>query len=116
MDPRRPIALSLFVLFAQIVAADGRAGSAIPAEGAAPQRIVSLAPSITEALFAVSLGTRVVGVTRYCRFPPEAQSIAQVGGYMNPSYEALASLRPDLVPVLPEHEDIQPHLRALGVP
>ena len=45
-----------------------------------PQRIVALAPSITETLFALGLGERVVGVSRFCQFPPEARNRPKVGG------------------------------------
>jgi len=61
------------------------------------QRIVSTAPSITEILYALGLGDRVVGVTRFCRYPPEAQSKPKIGDYINPNLEAIAALRPDLV-------------------
>jgi iron complex transport system substrate-binding protein len=69
--------------------------AALPA--AAPQRIVSTAPSITELLYALGLGDRVVGVTRYCRYPPEAQLKPKIGDYTSPNLEAIASLLPDLV-------------------
>lgn len=85
------------------------------AAAAMPKRIVSLAPSITESLFALGLGERVVGITSYCRYPPEVEGIARIGGYLTPSYEALAAARPDLVIVLPEHADIIPRLDALGL-
>jgi iron complex transport system substrate-binding protein len=62
-----------------------------------PQRIVSTAPSITELLYALGLGDRVVGVDRFSRYPPEAQRKAKVGDYVNPNLETIASLRPDLV-------------------
>jgi iron complex transport system substrate-binding protein len=64
---------------------------------AEPQRIVSTAPSITELLYALGLGNRVVGVTRFCRYPPEAQLKPKIGDYTSPNLEAIASLRPDLV-------------------
>jgi iron complex transport system substrate-binding protein len=64
---------------------------------APPQRIVSTAPSITELLYALGLGDRVVGVTRYCRYPPEAQLKPKIGDYTSPNLEAIAALRPDLV-------------------
>lgn len=85
-------------------------------EQSVPQRIVSLAPSATEALFEAGLGPRVVGVTSYCRFPPEVLALPKVGGYLTPSYEALVALQPDLVVILPEHADIEPRLAALGIP
>ena len=64
---------------------------------AAPQRIVSTGPSITEILFALGLGPRVVGVTQYCNFPPEAQKIKRIGSWMTPNMEAILKTRPDLV-------------------
>jgi iron complex transport system substrate-binding protein len=87
----------------------------VPDRPAAPERIVSLAPSITEILFALGLGDRVVGVTRYCDYPPEALSREQVGGYYDPNYEAIVGLRPDLVVLLPEHAEAREHLARLGV-
>lgn len=66
-----------------------------------PQRIVSLTPALTEILFAVDAGDRVVGVTQYCDFPPEAKRRPKVGGYVNPSVEAVLALKPDLVLVSP---------------
>ena len=65
--------------------------------GQPPRRIVSTAPSITELLYELGLGDRVVGVDRFSRYPPEAQRKAKVGDYVNPNLETIASLRPDLV-------------------
>lgn len=60
-------------------------------------RIVSLSPSTTEAAFAVGAGAQVVGRSRYCDYPPEATKLPQVGGYVDPSFEAILGLRPSLV-------------------
>jgi iron complex transport system substrate-binding protein len=62
-----------------------------------PTRIVSLAPNITEILFALGLGDRVVGVTRFCDFPEAALGIRRVGGLVDPNIEIIRSLDPDLV-------------------
>ncbi|HID62354.1 MAG TPA: cobalamin-binding protein [Anaerolineae bacterium] len=64
-----------------------------------PQRIVSLAPSNTEILFAVGAGEQVVGVTTYCNYPPEAQTREQIGGFSAEtiSVEKIIALKPDLV-------------------
>jgi iron complex transport system substrate-binding protein len=62
-----------------------------------PQRIVSLAPSVTETLFALGFGNRLVGVTTSCDYPAEAQKIAKIGGFMSPSLEVIVAKRPDLV-------------------
>lgn len=78
------------------------------------ERIVSLAPSITENLYALGMMERVVGVTRYCDFPPEARLKTQVGGYYDPNYEAIVALNPDLIIMLAEHEDPREYLSRLG--
>lgn len=62
-----------------------------------PQRIVSLAPNITEILFAIGLGERIVGVTRYCDYPSEALAKEKIGGMVDPNLEKIKSLNPDLV-------------------
>jgi iron complex transport system substrate-binding protein len=62
-----------------------------------PQRIVSTAPSITELLYALGLGDRIVGVDRFSRYPPEVLRKQKIGDYANPNLEVIASLRPDLV-------------------
>ena len=80
-----------------------------------PKRIVSLAPSITESLFALGLGDRVVGVTSFCNFPLEAQSVSRIGGYLKPNYEAIMGVNPDLVITLTEHERENLTLSELGL-
>ncbi|RLI74424.1 cobalamin-binding protein [Archaeoglobales archaeon] len=62
-----------------------------------PQRIVSLAPSNTEILFALGLGDKIVGVTDYCNYPPEALNKTKVGGYSTINIERVVALKPDLV-------------------
>jgi iron complex transport system substrate-binding protein len=64
-----------------------------------PRRIVSLAPSVTEILFAVGAGPQVVGDTKYCNYPPEADALPEIGGFSAKtiSIEAIVDLAPDLV-------------------
>ena len=62
-----------------------------------PQRIVSLAPSVTEILFAVGGGARVVADTSYCDYPSAAQKLPHVGGPMDPSAERIIAAHPDLI-------------------
>lgn len=64
---------------------------------AAPQRIVSLAPAMTEILFALGLRKRIVGVTEYCDYPAAARSKPRIGGIVNPSVERILAHKPDLV-------------------
>lgn len=61
------------------------------------RRIVSLAPSITETLFALGLGDRIVGDTDFCDYPPEAKRKTRIGGPVDPNIEVIAALHPDLV-------------------
>jgi iron complex transport system substrate-binding protein len=68
--------------------------AALPAQ---PRRIVSTAPSMTETLFALGLGDRVVAVSQYCHYPPEALKRPKIGSYLRPNVEAIVGLRPDLV-------------------
>ena len=62
-----------------------------------PQRIISLAPSITEMLFALELGDKVVGVTSYCNYPQATTKIPKVSDTLHPNLEMIISLKPDLV-------------------
>lgn len=60
-------------------------------------RAVSLAPSVTESVFAVGAGDRLVGVTTFCNYPEEAKSIQKVGDTLNPNIETIVALKPDIV-------------------
>ena len=62
-----------------------------------PLRIVSLAPSMTEIVYALGMEDRLVGVTQYCDFPPQAKAKPRVGGIYTPSFEVILTLKPDLV-------------------
>jgi iron complex transport system substrate-binding protein len=83
----------------------------------APQRIVSLAPSITEILFAVGAGDRVVGVSTYCDYPPEATRIDRIGTFLQPNIERILAKRPDLVIGVPSPGNRAPvqRLQELGL-
>ncbi len=84
-------------------------------ESATCDRIVSLAPSLTETAFALDMGDRLVGVTRFCDYPPEAKSKKVVGGYVDPNYEVLSALKPDMALLLEHHAPVQKRLDALGI-
>jgi iron complex transport system substrate-binding protein len=117
--PRPPVgALSFLIVLAAAIAlaacsGGAPAGSAASGPAAAPsagtpsdgaqavRRIVSLAPNITEILFALGLGERVVGVTEFCNYPPEALRLPKVGGFVNPNAEVILALHPDLVVATP---------------
>lgn len=81
----------------------------------APRRIVSLAPSVTEILFAIGAGPAVVGVDDYSNYPPEAATRTRVGAYWPPNVEQVVALRPDLVIASGEHADWADQMERLGV-
>ena len=90
-----------------------------------PERIVSLAPSVTEALYFVNATSRIVGVDSYSNWPPQVVegvnngSIAVIGGFWTPDIEKILSLQPDLVvgvDNVPSHEQVKEILKAYGIP
>jgi iron complex transport system substrate-binding protein len=83
-----------------------------------PQRIVSLAPSVTESLFALGLGNRIAGVTSFCDFPEEAKTKEKVGDTISPNAERIIALRPDLVIITTasQLEKLSRQLAELNIP
>ncbi len=83
-----------------------------------PTRIVSLAPSLTETLYALGVQDRLVGDTDFCDYPIDAQKKKKVGGIINPNLEEIAALHPDLVLVTKEINRLETvrALDALGIP
>jgi iron complex transport system substrate-binding protein len=82
-----------------------------------PERIVSLAPNITEILFGLGLGDRVVGVTRFCDFPEAALDLRRVGGLVDPNIEIIHALDPDLIIAFRGNPlRVLTRLRGLGLP
>ncbi len=81
----------------------------------APQRIVSLAPAVTETLFALGLGDKLVGVTNYCDYPAEAKTKPKVGGFSTPSAELVVAAKPDLVLATTINENYVPQLEQAGL-
>jgi len=81
-----------------------------------PRRIVSTFPSVTETLFALGAGDRVVGVSSYCRYPPAVLALPKVGTYAKPDPEKIALLRPDLVIIQQNATTLADRLRALAIP
>ncbi|MBV9742876.1 MAG: ABC transporter substrate-binding protein [Acidobacteriia bacterium] len=89
------------------------AGAALAGQ---PQRIISVSPAVTEILYGIGAFPRVVAVTDYCLYPPEAKSLPKVGGWATPSVERIAGFRPDLV-VLSDAQApfLEMPLRQLGI-
>src|SRR5205814_5026366 len=79
----------------------GCASAPTPAPTGPPARVVSLAPSITEVVYALGAGERLVGVCAQCDYPAAVASLPRVGGYLVPSVEVTLARRPDLVIAAP---------------
>ncbi len=81
-------------------------------------RIVSLAPSVTETLFALKAGPSVVGVSDYCDYPPAVRRLPRVGSFLTPNLEAIIALRPTLVIGLWLSSDVRQirALKSMGYP
>lgn len=83
---------------------------------APPQRIVSLIPAVTEMLFAIGAGDRVVGVSSFDTYPAEAATRPKVGGLFDPNFERILSLRPDLVITYGSQDELTQRLKATNIP
>lgn len=80
------------------------------------QRIISFAPAITETLFALGLGDKVIAVSNFCRYPPEVQALPKAGGFLDPNLEAIVRLKPDCVIAYANHTSVLEHLERLKIP
>lgn len=82
-----------------------------------PQRIVSLAPGLTEILYSLGLDEKIAGVTSYCNWPTQARQKTRIGGFINPSVEKIVSLKPDLIIVTADgnRKDIIQKLERIGL-
>lgn len=91
--------------------------AALPASPPLAQatRIVSLVPNVTEMIYAMGAGNRVVAVSSYDTFPPEVQKLPNVGALLDPNVERILSLRPDLVIVYASQDDLKRQLAKAGI-
>jgi iron complex transport system substrate-binding protein len=88
--------------------------SAPRAAAAAPERILSLSPAATEIIFCLGFGDKVIGVTEYCTWPPEALAKPNVGDMMFLNMETLISMAPDLVLLSNMNEHLRAQVESLG--
>lgn len=79
------------------------------------QRIISMAPNTAEILYALGLSNEVVGVSRFCSYPPDVTNKPTVGGLYDPNWEMIVALQPDLVIGLETQKEIEAQLKALGI-
>jgi iron complex transport system substrate-binding protein len=90
--------------------------TAAPAFAAAPQRIVSIIPAVTEMIFAIGDGRRVVGISSFDRFPPEALRLPRVGALIDPDVEQILRLKPDLVVLYATQNELKRRLERAAIP
>jgi len=83
---------------------------------ATPHRIVSIIPAVTEMIFAIGEGSRVIGVSSYDRFPPQVERLDRVGGLLDPNVEKILSLKPDLVIVYATQAELKVRLAQASIP
>jgi iron complex transport system substrate-binding protein len=83
---------------------------------AGPERIISMAPSLTELAWAMGLGDRLVGRTQYCLYPPAARDVEVIGALLDPNVERILTLEPDLVLVTASSSALQEKFASLGLP
>ena len=104
MNTRLMLILFLFVL-----------AQASVQKGLSQERIVSLAPSLTEIICLLDLCDALVGVTEFCIYPESVKKIPRVGGYIEPNLEVIVGMKPDLILALPEHQASVDKLKSLGL-
>ena len=83
---------------------------------ASSQRVISTSPAITEILFAIGAGDRVVGVTDYCNYPKNACRLPSIGGPLNPSTEKWIALKPDLIILQDDSVVLNKHAKVFKIP
>jgi iron complex transport system substrate-binding protein len=90
-------------------------GDAVPAGQKPPQRILSLAPNITEILFELGLQKKIVARSTFCDYPPEAKAIPSVGDTLSLDQEKILALHPNLAFVVTQREDLPRTLEGMGI-
>lgn len=104
------------IVAAALAAAAWRGAPAAIAQQPPVHRIVSLIPAVTEMIFAMGDGARLVGVSNYDRFPPEVGRVARAGGLLDPDVERIIALQPDLVVVYATQTELTQRLDRARIP
>ena len=86
------------------------------AEAPGPQRAISMGPNITETVFMLGAGKRLVGVSEFCRWPAEVNQLKRCGGLLNPNLETIRSLDPDLILIQFGNPALEEFARSRSIP
>ncbi|MBI2300239.1 MAG: ABC transporter substrate-binding protein [Armatimonadetes bacterium] len=92
----------------------GRPGAGVPSAAEQTRRVVSLSPALTELVYALGAGERLVGISDFTTWPPEALKLPNCGGAMNPNLELLLQLHPDLIVLQGENEKVRSFCETTG--
>ena len=106
--------ISVITLFLTIIALEGCSDSN-DKNTASGNRIISLAPHITEIIYALHAQDQLVAVTDFCRYPEEAASKEKIGGLLDPNIEKIIMLKPTLIFGLPSHQKLARELSKYGL-
>ena len=103
--------LGCFVLWCVVLGCSSAWAQTTP-----PKRIISLVPAVTEMLYAIGAGSQVVGVSSFDHFPAQVESLPRVGGLLDPDFERIVRLAPDLVIVYGTQTDLTAKLDRARIP
>jgi len=108
--------ISAIALLLGVLSACGASPEGSPGNGPlSADRVISLVPALTEMSYALGEEDRLVGVSFYCKFPPEAADKPKVGALINADYEHMLSLQPDCMILRPEQEEVARRLAEYGI-
>ncbi len=107
--------IAIFVYLVIVASHQSNGRDAVKADDAEIQRIISLAPSITETLYSIGLADQLIAVTDFCSTPETAAPKPTIGAYLDPNLEAIVSMRPDLVILLERQQRVVQQLQQLGI-
>ncbi len=110
-----PLLMIVLIVVLALIFRQDKSSAQSMNEPSVPTRIISIAPSITEMAFAIGLGDNIVGVSDYCDYPAEVETLPKVGGFINPNIEAIVSLKPDLVMLHSSNTKLISKLDQLGI-
>lgn len=113
---KRPVSFLMFCLVFVVLLVSFVTKPSARAQEGKPQRIISLIPAVTEMLFALGAGDRVVAVGSFDKYPPDIQKLPRVGALLDPDLERVLSLRPDLVTVYGTQTDFRAQLERARIP
>jgi iron complex transport system substrate-binding protein len=115
MRQRLSAALAVLACLCLLGRTDVRPYAPVHALAAAPSRIISLVPAVTEMFYAIGAGPEVVGVSSFDHFPADVEKLPRVGGLIDPDVEKILTLRPDLVVVYGAKSELAGRLARAGI-